>query len=242
MSDILRLYPQAWRERYGDEMVALLAERPASLLDSLDLIRGALDARLHPQVPGVASSPETEIPMNQKEFGVVAAIGGIAWLLGVVSIFILPRGVDGRDVALATVGLALAVAFIGIALGELGTREGSETSRRTGRAISIACGVMGALGLIIWPFFVLALFGFPILAAIAAVRGARNGAFPGWIAIAFGAAAFSVLGGIGVNAQAGNDQTLVLLAVVGVPPLLLGWVAFRGLDASVTRPPTHEPA
>ncbi len=50
MSRLLRLYPRPWRERYEDEFRELLDARPASLADRVDIIRGALDARLHPQL------------------------------------------------------------------------------------------------------------------------------------------------------------------------------------------------
>lgn len=46
---LVRLYPRAWRERYGEEFVALLEERPASVADFLDVACGALDAWLGPQ-------------------------------------------------------------------------------------------------------------------------------------------------------------------------------------------------
>lgn len=42
---LLRLYPQAWRRRYGAEFAALLAERPLTLPVIVDVLRGALDAR-----------------------------------------------------------------------------------------------------------------------------------------------------------------------------------------------------
>jgi hypothetical protein len=45
---ILRLYPQAWRERYETEMVALLEQHHLTLWTVLDLLVGALDARLDP--------------------------------------------------------------------------------------------------------------------------------------------------------------------------------------------------
>ena len=61
MKTLLRLYPRAWRERYGDEMLALLEAQPASLLDRLDLIGGAIDAHLHPQVRG-AATPTRSLP------------------------------------------------------------------------------------------------------------------------------------------------------------------------------------
>jgi hypothetical protein len=41
---LLRLYPAAWRARYGDELADLIDERRLSLCDALDLLRGALDA------------------------------------------------------------------------------------------------------------------------------------------------------------------------------------------------------
>jgi len=46
---LLRLYPRAWRERYGEELSAHLeAERPLRVGVVADLVRGALDAHLHP--------------------------------------------------------------------------------------------------------------------------------------------------------------------------------------------------
>ncbi len=57
MSWLLRLYPRAWRRRYGDEMAALLAGERRSPRLVLDLVAGAIDARLNPQLtPG--SVPE----------------------------------------------------------------------------------------------------------------------------------------------------------------------------------------
>jgi hypothetical protein len=43
---LLRLYPPAWRARYGDEFTALLDLAPLSLWTVLDVLLGALDARL----------------------------------------------------------------------------------------------------------------------------------------------------------------------------------------------------
>jgi hypothetical protein len=47
---LLRLYPAAWRARYGAEFTELLLARPPSARDRLDIVRGAVDARLHPQL------------------------------------------------------------------------------------------------------------------------------------------------------------------------------------------------
>lgn len=42
---LLRLYPRAWRERYGEEFAALLAQQPLTWEGVLDIGRGAFDAR-----------------------------------------------------------------------------------------------------------------------------------------------------------------------------------------------------
>ena len=64
---VLRTYPRRWRDRYGAEMAALLAERQPGWLDLLDLARGGLDARLHrlvrPPVQLVAAMPHREVVM-----------------------------------------------------------------------------------------------------------------------------------------------------------------------------------
>ena len=50
MSGFLRLYPRPWRDRYGEEFEELLAQRPPSVRHRLDIVRGALDAHLHPEL------------------------------------------------------------------------------------------------------------------------------------------------------------------------------------------------
>jgi hypothetical protein len=42
---LLRLYPRAWRQRYGAEFAALLEQQPLTPLAVVDVVRGALDAR-----------------------------------------------------------------------------------------------------------------------------------------------------------------------------------------------------
>jgi hypothetical protein len=50
MNWMLRLYPAPWRERYGEEFGAVLAgQRPSPGL-VLDVLAGAIDAHLHPQI------------------------------------------------------------------------------------------------------------------------------------------------------------------------------------------------
>lgn len=42
MKPILRLYPSAWRQRYGEELSNLLEEMPSTPATTLDLLRGAV--------------------------------------------------------------------------------------------------------------------------------------------------------------------------------------------------------
>lgn len=47
VSWVLRLYPRDWRERYGDELQAVLEQQDVTFITILDLMVGALDATLH---------------------------------------------------------------------------------------------------------------------------------------------------------------------------------------------------
>jgi hypothetical protein len=60
---LLRLYPRAWRERYGEEMSLMLAAQPASLRLAVDLVAGAIDARVNPQF----AAPLRSVPPQRGE-------------------------------------------------------------------------------------------------------------------------------------------------------------------------------
>jgi hypothetical protein len=60
---LLALYPKAWRQRYGEEFLALLEETPLSARAVADCLVGALDARLRPQRPDRPGEPApAEVP------------------------------------------------------------------------------------------------------------------------------------------------------------------------------------
>jgi hypothetical protein len=48
---LVALYPRDWRERYGDELEETLDEDGLGLRSRLDVLRGAIDAHLHPAAP-----------------------------------------------------------------------------------------------------------------------------------------------------------------------------------------------
>ena len=227
MSRLLRLYPSAWRERYGEELVALLEDHPATLADRLDLIRGAFDARLHPQVPGTAASPAKEHPMSPKTYAWLAVAGGIIWMLAVASFFVLTPPGGHRQDTVGAIGLALAMSLISIPLGELGNRAGSRMSRLTGTIVAIV-GIALATSLVMpWPLMGIAFLGFPPYAIVAVSRGVFNRAFPAWFALFPVAVCVAIFGAAGLLGEVGP----LALALVGPAAFVLAWLAY-----SPTRP------
>ena len=49
MTWLIRLYPPAWRRRYGPELAELLTTQPPSFRTAIDRVAGAIDAWFHPQ-------------------------------------------------------------------------------------------------------------------------------------------------------------------------------------------------
>jgi hypothetical protein len=87
MSALIRLYPPDWRSRYEDEFRSLLAERPPDVRDRVDIVRGALDARIRPHVRRTATDPEPEAPsasVSSRALGASTLAGGILWLVAMV--------------------------------------------------------------------------------------------------------------------------------------------------------------
>jgi len=72
---ILRCYPRAWRERYGNELAELIAREPRSPRLALDLALGALDAHLHPQVGATGPSRARRVIGVAFLAGVLVAAG-----------------------------------------------------------------------------------------------------------------------------------------------------------------------
>jgi hypothetical protein len=52
---LLRLYPRAWRERYGDEFLALVGDRPVRLPQIIDIVSGAIDAHWSSDIRAMTS-------------------------------------------------------------------------------------------------------------------------------------------------------------------------------------------
>jgi hypothetical protein len=109
MNPILRSYPGWWRERYADEVEALLGSTPRKPGDRVDLLRGALDAWLHPPEP-------SWIP------ALAALVGGGLWTALAIGVVAQPTQPDWPGYVVEVLGSALVavvfllVAVVGIAI------------------------------------------------------------------------------------------------------------------------------
>ena len=130
---ILRLYPGAWRARYGEEMAALIEARPMSRRDRLDLARGALDAWLHPPTP-------SRIP------AVAAIAGGGLWTVVAAGVLFQPTPPDWPGYLMEVVPAAmLAVALLAVAVVGCALRSGDG-----GAAVARVTSVIAIAGYVAW--------------------------------------------------------------------------------------------
>jgi hypothetical protein len=110
---LLRLYPRPWRDRYGEEFEALLADRPPSVRHRVDIVRGALDAHRHPQLvdPDRVTDRWWQVPL----------VGLGLFAIGVLLLAAAPERYDAygsyRDGGIALVPMfgAIALLIAGIA-------------------------------------------------------------------------------------------------------------------------------
>lgn len=122
MSRLLRLYPRAWRERYGAELASIVDARPLTLGDRFDLIRGALDAHVHPELVAHAPAPSQPIPLGHRLPGLLAIVGGLMWAGAFIA-----AGITGNDSWLQTIGvafLAMMISLPGAYVSQIAARVG----------------------------------------------------------------------------------------------------------------------
>lgn len=122
----LRLYPRAWRDRYADELLAVLASRPSTLRTRLDLVRGALDAHVHPLLP---PSPPIAAPL----------VAGVAWMVAGLASSLQPLMPDWPGFLLETLPVGVIGAFAAVrAVAQTARRSGLEAPRGTTVTLAIA--------------------------------------------------------------------------------------------------------
>lgn len=96
-SRLLRAYPRWWRDRYADEVSAILDARPPDLRDRLDLVRGAFDAHLS----------GSELGASRRVIAASLVAGG-AWTIAGVASIAGPTPPDWPGYLAATLPVAFA--------------------------------------------------------------------------------------------------------------------------------------
>jgi hypothetical protein len=155
VSALLRLYPRAWKARYGEEMAALLDDRPLGRRDRLDLFRGAVDAWLHPWTPSAAP--------------VLAALGaGAAWTLLAVGVLAQPVPLDWPGYLLEILPLALLGAACQLSAVVACLLRAESLARRVFAALAIATAIAHIAWMVALGGTILGLVGGAPLAALQA--------------------------------------------------------------------------
>jgi hypothetical protein len=109
---LLRLYPRAWRERYGEELSAQLeAQRPLRIGVVADLVRGALDAHLHP-----LRRDNSTLRISNMDRRTIAARAAVVWspvaAVGAAAVLLLIDFWEGHMVWYRLVGWPSGQGFI----------------------------------------------------------------------------------------------------------------------------------
>lgn len=122
MTRLIGLYPRTWRSRYEEEFLALLSDRPPNVLDRLDIVRGAIDARLHPPAEGTPAPIEPPVARGPwpVRAGWLALTGGVLWIAAMVVAVNGPIVVEDwgsyRDGAAALPLFFFAVVVLGVGM------------------------------------------------------------------------------------------------------------------------------
>lgn len=109
---LLRLYPRAWRERYGEEFLATVGDGRLHVQQAIDIVSGAVDAWLSADVRS-ATRPASVAPRE----------GGSLMLKSVLLCGRIEPRYSTRDAAIAA-GVMLAVTFVLAVLGVALRRAG----------------------------------------------------------------------------------------------------------------------
>jgi hypothetical protein len=202
---LVALYPAAWQRRYGEELESLIELGGIGLRDRLDLIRGAVDAHLHPSEPSV-------LPV------IATLTAGALFTAHAIALASQPTPLDWPGylqdaLPLALLGVALLLPSLVVLWLKLGDAD----------------GILGRLGIVI----ALAGHGAWLSALVAAALGIEYG--PLTAAAATMAMVGTAMLGLALAGSRGGmlGGLLVLAALAGVAPPALGWPLFSAAWSSV---------
>jgi hypothetical protein len=175
VNGLLRLYPRPWRERYGEEFEALLADRPPSIRHRIDIVRGAVDARFHPELIN---------PDHVIDRWWLAPFAGFGLLVvALLIVLVSPERFDAygsyRDASAAALPWLGAVGLLLVGIARLAwLLPPAPRWLRVVASVGLSAGALWALAP--WTgILAVTLFGATAIVAIGAWRGH---VLPGWLA------------------------------------------------------------
>lgn len=231
MSRLVRLYPAAWRERYLDEFVDLLADRPATMRDRFDIVRGALDAWIHPQVRRASVAPAAEPAPVRFSIAVPGIVGG---LLLAASGLLMNASTIG-PIGYKEIGLATPLLFGGMVLVSAAAISVSGLPRRGSAATWAALAMLGG-GLLValpWPVLIIGIFTHVIATIALGVALVARGRLPGGAAL--------VLAGVLLPNFNTEDERALFLVAVGLIWMVAAIALARRDAPAAARPPGVPP-
>jgi hypothetical protein len=242
MSRLLRLYPAAWRERYEAEFIGTLQERPVGLSGSVDIVHGAIDAHLHPELIG--GTPHI---WTHRLPGLMATAAGLIWSWYYLRIVLATPEEWGYGVLLAM--LLMLCAVLGDYMASYVRQIGLAFAALV--AAALLAGVQplnviggGALNFALGAGAALLLSGGML--TLAALR-AGIGAGARWLLIAGGlfvpvTVAIPVMGGFGPTDPGGVPAMVVAILPYGIAWAIIGLrMTLRG-SVTIHDAPTTEPS
>jgi len=235
---LVRLYPEAWRQRYGDEFAAVLEQQPASVVEVLDIVWGAMDAHLFPQ------APEGRFRMFTRIAGLAALTAGIALLVGFIGIF--GAGFADLDVNRYTVPvfyLGAIIGLVGIHLRQVVIRPGLAWLGFVAAFIPLGWGIVGIVlsPMVAVPQLMAGELGYLAGAALwigSVVLGATLLAirvFPTVVGLLLTVSSPVAMIGLLVGNTPGAGQALQLFAQGGILLFAVAWVGI-GLSLLTAQP------
>lgn len=231
---LVRLYPAAWRARYGEEFLSLLQERAVGPFDVLDIIFAAFDAHRHFRGLDARTTQRKGIRMTLRLGGAAAVLGGLVSIVG-LAWMIADSSDQGYDpgVTMFVVGL------VGLLVGMAGLSAFQARAHPVLMWIAFGFPAAGVFVLVValigsfrgddvWAGFLLGLAAIVIGSALFAIATWRTRALPRSGALILGiAAAVSVAGFVGASVIGGWIGELFVLGLVACP---VAWVVV-GLQA-----------
>jgi len=233
---LVRLYPRAWRERYEAEFLGILEARPPSRRDRLDILRGALDARLHPEIPGRPDAPAPTMDAAWRASG-AAIVGGVAILAWTGLVLRDFKGWDSAPPEHAWLfALLSAVAFLSLAAAHVFLAIAGESSMRRagGPGASVA-----AISYVFAAFGAGSTIAFGLIGSVVLFAALAGRTIPVWLSATLIGASVLLFGAM-LGFTSSNGQYVGLFAFgapFGLAWMLVGLVVIRrGVPSRATLP------